>query len=145
MKDKKGSLIAENIVKKLPFPEESTEIPDTDNGNEPDYSLMEDNCTDCRELRDSYLLIDLLVEDILKLEEEMVRWRQALLRYLVPIDAQNLKSDIYDNLACRHSDNKSYQTYLKMLYNEQDPMESDEHCQMLQRLQEGTDETSIAL
>lgn len=103
-------------------------------------------CTEpCQEIADCYMLIDSLVQDILTLEEEMIRWRQALLKHLSPIDAQNLHSDIYDNLARRYYDNERYQTYIKLAYDGVDPMESDEHCQMLRRLRDGIDETSVTL
>ncbi|PXV88417.1 hypothetical protein C8E03_108144 [Lachnotalea glycerini] len=145
MNHKNDSILAENILEELPFPGNDPEMLEIRNKPEPDYSLMDCSCNNCQDLIKSYLLIDSLVQDILGLEEEMVRWRQALLRHLPPIDAQNLKSDIYDNLARRYYDNKSYQSYLKRMYNGQDPMESKEHNQMLHRLKEGTDETSVVL
>lgn len=110
-----------------------------------DNSEMDFCIEPCREMLDNYVLIDSLVKDILILEEEMIRWRQALLRYLSPLDAQNLLSDIFDNLAQRHYDDKTYQTYLQLLHNGQDPMESEEHTQLLWRLRNGEDETSVVL
>ena len=114
------------------------------NREEPNYSIL-DNCGECRELLGCYTLIDSLVQDILTLEEEMVRWRQALLKYLSPLDAQNLKSDIFDYLARRNYDSEAYQKYLTLYGYEQDPMESDEHVQKLWRLRNGTDEDSVNL
>lgn len=140
-----NSIVAENIFEELPFQNDEPDATTINYGNDQDYDEA-DYCTEpCHELVDSYLLIDSLVQDILSLEEEMVRWRQALLKYLLPIDAQNLKSDIYDNLARRYYDNACYQSYIKRAYNGVDPMESKEHCQMLKRLRDGIDETSVTL
>jgi hypothetical protein len=138
-----NSLSVEKILEGLPFQEDK---PNTcENEDELDYSVM-DCCPEfCQDLVESYLLVDSLVQDILSLEEEMVRWRQALLRHLSPIDAQNLKSDIYDNLARRYYDNECYQDYIKRMHDGKDPMESEEHSLMLQRLKEGMDETSVVL
>lgn len=111
---------------------------------EPDYSMM-DNCDHCRELSDCYILIDSLVQDILSLEEEMVRWRQALLKHLSPLNAQNLLADIFDNLARRNYDNETYQSYLKAFGYTEDPMESKEHTELLWRLRNGKDETNVNL
>ena len=79
---------------------------------EPDYSMLLD-CESCSDLLECYQLIDSLVKDVLSLEEEMVRWRQALLKHLSPLDERNLLADIFDNLAGRNYDNKAYQAYLK--------------------------------
>ena len=114
------------------------------NQEEPDYSLM-DNCDNCRELDECYQLIDSLVQDILALEEEMVRWRQALIKHLPPLDARDLQSDIFDNLARRNYDNEAYQAYLKAFGYKEDPMEAKEHTELLWRLRNGTDETSVNL
>ena len=113
------------------------------NSEEDIYSSYD--CENCNELADCYILIDSLVQDILTLEEEMVRWRQALLKYLPPLDAQNLLSDIFDNLACRNIDSEAYQKYIKLAGYKEDPMESEEHTELLWRLRNGTDETSVNL
>ncbi len=75
----------------------------------------------------------------------MVRWRQALIKHLALLDAQNLHADIFDNLARRNFDNEAYQAYLKAYGYEEDPMEAKEHTEMLWRLRNGTDETSVNL
>lgn len=145
MQNKNNSFLAEDIFEELPFQNDEPGSSEMNYEDEPNYSVMDCCSETCPDVLDSYLLIDALVQDILSLEEEMVRWRQALMRHLSPIDAQNLKSDIYDNLARRHYDNECYQTYIKLLYNGVDPMESKEHCQMLRRLRDGIDETSVVL
>ena len=114
------------------------------NSEEDAYSLLND-CDQCKDLSDCYILIDSLVQDILTLEEEMVRWRQALLKYLSPLDAQNLLSDIFDNLARRNIDSEAYQKYIKLAGYREDPMESEEHTELLWRLRNGTDETNVNL
>lgn len=149
MQNKTNNSLLDKIVMQeaLPFQNESsdsdavaTDLENNEDHDEPYY------CTEpCQDIADCYMLIDSLVKDILTLEEEMIRWRQALLKHLSPIDAQNLKSDIYDNLARRYYDNECYQTYIKLAYDGVDPMESDEHSQMLIRLRDGIDETSVTL
>lgn len=148
MQDKTGnSLLEENASEELPFQNDCGDSDvaaiDFESNEGHDESCY---CTEpCQDITDCYMLIDSLVKDILTLEEEMVRWRQALLKHLSPIDAQNLKSDIYDNLARRYYDNECYQTYIKRAYDGVDPMESDAHCQRLRRLRDGSDETSVTL
>lgn len=148
MQDKTGnSLLEENASEELPFQNDCSDSDvaaiDFKSNEGYDESCY---CTEpCQDITDCYMLIDSLVKDILTLEEEMVRWRQALLKHLSPIDAQNLKSDIYDNLARRYYDNECYQTYIKLAYDGVDPMESDAHCQILKCLRDGIDETSVTL
>lgn len=144
-----NSFLDELVIKEeLPFQNErccDSDVIETESENNDDHDESY-YCTEpCQDIADCYMLIDSLVKDILTLEEEMIRWRQALLKHLSPIDAQNLKSDIYDNLARRYYDNECYQTYIKLAYDGADPMESDKHCQMLRRLRDGIDETSVTL
>lgn len=140
-----SSILTEDRMEELPFRDDESNTTEENMENEPDYSMIDYCDGSCQELVDSYLLIDSLVQDILSLEEEMVRWRQALMKHLSPVDAQNLQSDIYDNLACRHYDNECYQKYVNRLYHGVDPMESEEHFRMLRRLRDGMDETSVTL
>lgn len=114
------------------------------NQEEPDYAVY-GNCDTCTERLGCYRLVDSLVQDILSLEEEMIRWRQALIKYLPPLEARDLHADIFDNLAPRHYDDDAYQSYLKAYGYKEDPLESEEHTQMLWRLSRGTDETSVNL
>lgn len=102
-------------------------------------------CGECSDLSDCYNLIDSLVCDILKLEEEMVNWRHALVRHLDPPDARGLQCDIFDHLAQRRFDDPAYQKYLRLFRYETDPMESDWHSRKLRRLANGTDEDSVHL
>lgn len=102
-------------------------------------------CGECSDLSDCYSLINSLVCDILKLEEEMVNWRHALIRYLDPPDARGLQCDIFDHLAQRRFDDPAYQKYLRLFRYETDPMESDRHTLKLRRLANGTDKASVNL
>jgi len=92
----------------------------------------DDNC-----LYDFCRLIDLLVNDIVHLEGEVVRTRYALSTYLEPPYDVCLRSDILSDLAGRYSDDPAYQIYMKLLYNNQDPMESDECVQLMNKLANG--------
>jgi len=84
-------------------------------------SCGDDNC-----LYDFCLLIDLLVKDIMYLEDEVVKTRYDLSTHLEYPYNICLQSDILSDLAARYSDNLKYKTYMKLLYANQDPMESDD-------------------
>jgi len=85
------------------------------------------------------------VKDINDLEEKVVRWRQALIKYLSPQEAEGLRSDIFSNLTGNYADDEAYQLYIERLYGGQDPMENDDHINRMIRLCDGTDETTINL
>lgn len=108
-----------------------------------DERYPDESCDDCIRTDELCSLIDWLVMDIVHLEEEVVKWRAALYPYLSPEDADNLKSDIFDNLAERHTDEEIYQLYLRVMNRKSDPMESDEHSETMKRLRDGRDEESI--
>ncbi|MCQ2511632.1 MAG: hypothetical protein MJ116_14340 [Lachnospiraceae bacterium] len=103
----------------------------------------DDSCDECTQLEELCTLVDCLVNDIVLLEEEMVRWRAALYPYLSPEDADCLRSDIFDNLAERHTDEDTYQLYLRVMNRTTDPMESEDHLETMKRLRDNRDETSI--
>jgi hypothetical protein len=69
-------------------------------------------------------LVDLLVKDIMYLEEEVVKTRYSLSTHLKPPYDKLLREDILSNLSGQYNDSPAYQTYIMMLYNSQDPMES---------------------
>lgn len=71
-------------------------------------------------------LIDLLIKDIQHLELEVVKTRYELSYYLPSPENEFLRSDILSNLAGRHSGYPAYDSYVELLYNKQDPMESEE-------------------
>lgn len=103
-------------------------------------------CEDeCRRIIDFCLLVHSLVQDINSLEEEIVRWRQVLIKYLPSQEAEGLRSDIFSNLAGDYSDDKAYQYYITRLCEGHDPLENDEHVNRMLRLRDGTDDTTLAL
>ena len=68
------------IQEELPFQNKCSDsdavVTDLENNEDHDESNY---CTEpCPDIADCYMLIDSLVKDILTLEEEMIRWRQAL-------------------------------------------------------------------
>lgn len=82
-------------------------------------------------------LIDDLIKDIQHLESETVRTRYELSRHLTYPYNEYLRSDILSDLGRRYSDHPAYQVYIQLLYNNQDPMETDEWCEHICRLAHG--------
>ena len=110
---------------------------------EADGIYGDEDCDDCAYVDDLCRLVHSLVRDIIHLEEEVVRWRQALVKYLPKQWAQGLQSDIFDNLAARHGGDPAYEAYLRHLGLKQDPMETQEHTEKMCRLRDGIDETTV--
>ncbi len=82
-------------------------------------------------------LIDLLVKDIQHLESETVKTRYELSKHLIhPYDVY-LRSDILSDLSVRYTDNPTYQFYIQLFYDGQDPMETDEFNNHIYRLSHG--------
>ncbi|MBF4691588.1 hypothetical protein [Fusibacter ferrireducens] len=71
-------------------------------------------------------LIDCLIKDIQHLESETVKTRYTLSKYLEPPYDEFMRSDILSGLAGRYYDHPAYKIYIQLLYNNQDPMDSDE-------------------
>lgn len=92
-----------------------------------------------------YSLIANMVEDILLLEEDLVRWRKALIPHLTPDNAEGLKSDILDGMARNYEGTPAYDMFIAEYCNNNNPMENDEHCSRMIRLRKGIDETSVFL
>lgn len=92
-----------------------------------------------------YSLIASMVEDILLLEEDLVRWRKALIPHLTKPNAEGLQSDILDGLARNYEGIPAYDMFMREYCNNKNPMENEEHCERMIRLREGTDETSVFL
>lgn len=91
----------------------------------------------CFSLSEFCQLIDDLIKDIKHLESETVKTRYELSRHLeYPYD-EYLRSDILSDLARRYNDHPAYQVYIELLYNNQDPMETDEWCDHIYRLAHG--------
>ena len=83
-------------------------------------------CESCDILYELFHLVDYLIKDIQHLETETVRTRYELSLYLKNPYDEFLRRDIFSNLAGRYSDNPAYQLYMKLNYNNQDPMDSKE-------------------
>ena len=52
---------------------------------------------DCDTVCSFLKLTDEMTRTILELDEELIRWRQALIKYLPPEWAEGLKQDIFNN------------------------------------------------
>ena len=100
-------------------------------------------CDDCADIADFLDLTDAMVNQIKELQAEVVRWRQALTKYLPPEWADGLRQDIFDNLSCPFTDYAAYNLYLDRYHNGQDPLNNEEHAALMHRLKNGTDDTSI--
>lgn len=98
-------------------------------------------CEGCPGLYEFIILIDCLVKDIQHLESETVRTRHKLSRHLPHPYDDYLRSGILSDLAGRHNDNPAYQAYMKLLYDNQDPMESDEWVRHICGLAHGHDDS----
>lgn len=101
------------------------------------------SCLDSGDLHDFMALTDAMVSEILRLEEEVVRWRQALIKHLEPRWADGLRQDIFDNLSRTFYGFDAYQLFINYMHGGVDPMESPDHVDRMLRLRDGNDETSI--
>lgn len=103
----------------------------------------EENCIySCKTVDDFLNLTDELMTTILGLEEELVRWRQALIKYLPERWADGLRQDIFNSLSRDFEGEPAYDLYVR-LKRGTDPQQSEERRRCLYRLADGTDETSI--
>lgn len=103
----------------------------------------EENCIfSCPTIEDFLDLTDEMIETIISLEDELVRWRQALIKYLPKDWAEGLRQDIFNNLSRDFNGDPAYDLYVELKRGD-DPQISRERGERLYRLSEGTDETSI--
>lgn len=101
-------------------------------------------CTqDCPVVYDFIRLTDEMINTIISLEEELVRWRQVLIKYLPPDWADGLQQDIFNNISRGFEGDPAYDIYVKLACNGIDPQQDAAHVDLMQRLAEGTDPTSI--
>ena len=77
-----------------------------------------------------------MVNEIMLLEEEIVRWRKAIMQFLSPNLADELDQDIFSGLSRPFYYFKAYGLFMN-------PMEFGEHRRTLWRLRNGSDTTSI--
>lgn len=120
-----------------------------DDGSAHVYGDGDDGCCyleDCRDscasIHEFLRLTDEMVETIIDLEDELVRWRQALIKYLPPGWAQGLQSDILNNLSRDFAGDPAYDFYVST-WRGLDPQQDEERSYRLFRLTRGIDETSI--
>lgn len=114
----------------------------------PDHEIFkehdpEDCFYSCKTVHDFMRLTDEMVHTIIGLEEELVRWRQVLIKYLPPKWADGLRSDILNNISRDFEGDPAYDLYVSMVCNGIDPQQEEEKLARMRRLVNGTDETSI--
>lgn len=98
---------------------------------------------DCSAVYDFLKLTDELVKTIIELDEELIRWRQALIKYLTPEWAEGLRQDILNNTSRDFEGEPAYDLYVKLVCGGIDPQQVDSRIERIQRLIKGIDETSI--
>ena len=114
----------------------------------PDHEIFkehdpEDCFYDCKAVHDFMRLTDEMVHTIIGLEEELVRWRQVLIKYLPPEWAEGLRSDILNNIA-RDFEGDRHMIYMSAWYVTVSILNrKKEKLARMRRLVNGTDETSI--
>ena len=124
----------------LPFGNDSS----TDGATEDEASCdYEEPCAyNCPTVDDFLSPTAELMETILSLEEDLVRWRQALIKYLPKEWAEGLRQDIFNNLSRDFEGDPAYDLYVNMNQG-MDPQQSEERRARLYRLADGIDDTSI--
>lgn len=116
----------------------------TDRTSRIPYTSVPDNCIfDCSAIYDFMRLTDEMVHTIISLAEELVRWCQALVKYLPPGQAEGLQLNILDSLSHDFKGNQAYDLYVSILRGGHDPQHDEEYLKRMRRLINGTDETSI--
>ena len=111
-------------------------------GDDRTCDFAEDCLYSCANI-DSFLrLTDKMVGTIIGLEENLVRWRQALIKYLPRGFAEGLRQDIFNDLSVDFEGDQVYDLYVR-LRGGVDPQQDQERIRRLYRLADGTDETSI--
>ena len=98
---------------------------------------------DCPTVYDFLKLTDEMVKTIIELDEELVRWRQALIKYLPPEWAEGLRQDIFNNTSRCFEGEPAYDLYVNWMCGGVDPQQEDSQTERMHRLANGTDETSI--
>ena len=105
--------------------------------------MLDDLAYECTEDRDIILefcwLVDVMLKDIQHLESETVRTRYELSCYLQPPYDEYLRSDILSDLAGQYTWSSAYKQYIQLLYNNQDPMDSNAYAKHMFRLAHGID------
>ena len=124
----------------LPFRHESHMNVNLEDDMSFDYE--EDCLHSCQTIDDFLDLTDEMIETIIGLEEELVRWRQVLIKYLPKGWADSLRQDIFNNLSRDFEGDLAYDLYVS-LKRGMDPQQDEERRMRLYRLADGIDDTSI--
>lgn len=95
------------------------------------------------DLYDFCQLIDYLIKDIQHLESETVRTRYTLSKYLESPHDEYLREEILSGLAGRYWDHPAYKVYIKLFYNNQDPMDTDEWVNHIINLAHGREDSDV--
>lgn len=98
---------------------------------------------DCKTMYDFMRLTNEMVHTIIELDEELVRWRQALIKYLPDEWADGLQQDIFNNTSRDFEGDPAYDLYVKLACNGVDPQQEESRIERIHKLAKGTDETSI--
>ena len=98
---------------------------------------------DCPTVYDFLKLTDEMIKTIIELDEELVRWRQVLIKYLPPEWADGLRQDIFNNTSRCFEGEPAYNSYVNWMCGGVDPQQEDSLTDRMHRLANGTDETSI--
>lgn len=103
-----------------------------------------DSCiSDCETIYDFLKLTNELMNTIMDLEDEVIRWRQVLIKYLPDDWAEGLRQDIMCNLSRDFEGDPAYDLYVKWFCDNVDPQHDQAGIDRKYRLANGTDETSI--
>lgn len=103
------------------------------------YDLLDEvNCADsCEAVTALCELIDELLKDIQRLELECIGTRYLLSQHMGEEQGNLLRSDILENLGCRHYSNPAYQLFKELQYDGGDPMEFREYLIKVQKACKG--------
>lgn len=85
-------------------------------------------------------LVDMLISDIKHLEAEVVRTRRMLSRHLEHPYDELLRQDILSDLGGRYVTYPAYETYIELMHDGRDPMDSDEWIEYITDLAHNSDD-----
>ena len=96
---------------------------------------MHTECSgDCDTVCSFLKLTDEMIKTILELDEELIRWRQTLIKYLPPEWAEDLQQDIFNNISRDFEGDPAYDLYVRLACGGQDPQQEASRIARLHRL-----------
>ncbi|MBQ1406621.1 MAG: potassium channel protein [Eubacterium sp.] len=107
------------------------------------YNCYDDTTPEYYLLYDYIRLVRALIEEINDTRDDVLRWRQAIIKYLPERWAEGLRCDMLSNLCRNFEDFDAYKHYMNSYCGGVDPLDNEGVCQRVHRLITGTDETSI--